>query len=307
MELFRALGALAECPRPELQPIADVLDLGPLPAPAAHGDLFLFQLYPHAAVYLGAEGMLGGEAADRIAGFWRALGQEPPPDPDHLTLLLGLYARLAELENEAAAAGPARDRWRHARAAFLWEHLASWLPLFLAKLSDLAGPPDPAEPPDLADAGGAGASSPVVAPFYGRWGRLLAEALREEAGLLPAPPALPLHLRAAPPLADPRRDGAEAFLGALLAPVRSGIVLTRADLACAARALGIAPRLTDRRAALATLLDQDAAGALGWLAGEAAAWQARHEVGLHLSPALAAFWKARAEATGALLAQVSDL
>jgi hypothetical protein len=292
VELFRALGALAECPCPELQPVADLLELGPLPAPAVHGDLFLFQLYPHAAVYLGAEGMLGGEAADRIAGFWRALGQEPPPDPDHLTLLLGLYARLAELEAEAAA-GPARERWRHARAAFLWEHLASWLPLFLAKLSDLA------------DAGGAGESTAVAAPFYGRWGSMLGEALREEAALLPAPPELPLHLRAAPPLADPRHDGADAFLGAFLAPVRSGMVLTRADLARAARALGIAPRLTDRRAALATLIDQDAAGALGWLAGEAAAWRERHQDGLHLAPALATFWGSRAAATVRLLKEVT--
>ena len=36
--------------------------------------------------------MLGGEARDRIAGFWRALGLVPPPEPDHLAVMLGLYA-----------------------------------------------------------------------------------------------------------------------------------------------------------------------------------------------------------------------
>ena len=137
-ELFRALGALSETPRPELQPIADALDLGPLPGRAAHGGLFLFQLYPHASVYLGAEGMMGGEAADRIAGFWRALGQTPPGEPDHLAVMLGLHARLGELE-EQAADRPAGERWRHARTAFLWENLLSWLPIFLMKLGDLGG------------------------------------------------------------------------------------------------------------------------------------------------------------------------
>ena len=275
MELLRALGALCESPRPELQRIAEVLDLGPLPGRAAHADLFLFQLYPYAAVYLGAEGMMGGEAGDRIAGFWRALGQAPPPEPDHLASLLGLAARLGELE-AAAADRTARRRWRHARAAFLWEHLASWLPVFLIKLGGLAG---------------------VADPFYLRWAAMLSEALREEAAALPYPGILPLHLRAAPDLADPRRDGAAAFLGSLLSPVRSGVVVARADLAHAAHELGLGLRLGERRVILEAMLDQDAAGTLGWLATEAAAWAARHRPDLHLAPPLAHFWQSRAAAT----------
>jgi hypothetical protein len=39
---------------------------------------------PYAAVYLGAEGGFGGEAADRVAGFWRAIGV-PPPGPNQIT------------------------------------------------------------------------------------------------------------------------------------------------------------------------------------------------------------------------------
>ena len=50
--------------------------------------------------------MLGGEAADRVAGFWRALGREVPGEPDHLSALLGLYAGLADAEaRESAGAG----------------------------------------------------------------------------------------------------------------------------------------------------------------------------------------------------------
>jgi hypothetical protein len=76
--------------------VADLLDLGPLPGEAEYTELFLFQLTPYASVYLGPEGMLGGEALDRIAGFWRALQQEPPVEPDHLAVMLGFYARLME-------------------------------------------------------------------------------------------------------------------------------------------------------------------------------------------------------------------
>jgi hypothetical protein len=291
-ELFRALGALSETPHPELQPVADLLDLGPLPGRAAHGELFLFQLYPYASVYLGAEGMMGGEAADRIAGFWRALGQSPPAEPDHLAVMLGLHARLGELE-EQAADRPARERWRHARTAFLWEHLLCWLPVFLLKLGDLGE-----------SGGAAGAAGDR---FYLRWAALLGDALRAETAALPLPEGperLPLHLRAAAACIDPRRDGPEGFLAALLSPARTGMVLARADLARAARGLGLGLRLGERRVMLRALLEQDAGPVLGWLAGEAASWAGRHLPEVHASPSLAAWWHERAAATARLLGEL---
>jgi len=274
VELFRALGALSEQPRPELQRIADVLGLGALPAPAVHSDLFLFQLYPYASVYLGAEGMLGGEARDRIAGFWRALGEAPPAEPDHLALMLALHARVGELE---AAAPHRSEAWRHARRAHLWEHLLSWLPGFLEKLGELAD------------------------PFYDRWASLLGETLREEAELVGGPERLALHLREAPGLADPERDGLEPFLQSLLTPVRSGMILTRADLSRAADQLGLGLRLGERRWVLRALFEQAAAPVLQWLAGEASRWALRHGSGLHLAAEPAAFWRSRAETTAHLL------
>jgi TorA maturation chaperone TorD len=314
VELWRALGALAETPRSELQAIADLLDLGPLPPRAAHGELFLFQLYPYASVYLGAEGMMGGEAEDRIGGFWRALGQTPPPRPDHLPVMLGLLARLGELEAEADTGAPAAARWRHARGAFLWEHLASWLPLFLGKLLALEG---------------------VAAPFYLRWAALLHGALREEAASLRQPARLPLHLRTAPAgLVDPRvgsvrgrraggtpdrpvgevagaeRDAAtdtagDTFLRSLLSPVRSGMVLVRADLARAARDLGVGLRAGGRHAALTEMLAQDPGAVLAWLAGEAETWAARHRPDLHPAPNIARFWQARAKSAARLLRELA--
>src|SRR3982751_5490214 len=132
MELFRALAVLVEPPVAEAARVAEALELGPMPGAATYTELFVFELYPYASVYLGAEGMLGGEARDRVAGFWRALGETPPAEPDHLSLMLALYARLVEME-EHAAVGVRRETWRGARKAFLWEHILSWLPLYLDK------------------------------------------------------------------------------------------------------------------------------------------------------------------------------
>lgn len=273
MEIFRALGALIEPPAPEHRRLADLLGLGTPPDPAAYTDLFLFQLYPYASVYLGPEGMLGGEARDRVAGFWRALGQTPPPEPDHLAVMLALHARLGELEREGEEAD--RARWRHARRAFLGEHLSPWLPPFLAKLADLAP------------------------PFYREWGRVLAEALAAEAVALGRPEELPLHLREAPPLPDPRTAEEGDFLQALLAPVRSGLILVRDDLRRAARELDLGARVGERRFVLQALLAQDPTAALAWLAHEARTWARRHRTDPLPGPALAEFWAARAEATAA--------
>ena len=69
MELFRSLGSLIEPPSEETSRLARLLDLDPLPEAGEHTDLFLFQLYPFASVYLDGQGKMGGEARDRIAGF----------------------------------------------------------------------------------------------------------------------------------------------------------------------------------------------------------------------------------------------
>ena len=120
-ELFRALGSLVEPPTPAGQRVADLLDLGPLPGEAEYTELFLFQLTPYASVYLGPEGMLGGEARDRIAGFWRALQQEPPAEPDHLAVMLAFYARLTE-EEAGSDGSRARGALQRARKAFEEEY-----------------------------------------------------------------------------------------------------------------------------------------------------------------------------------------
>ena len=272
MELLRSLAALAEPPGRETPRITDLLGLGTPPASADYDDLFLFQLYPYASVYLGPEGMLGGEARDRIAGFWRVLEQAPPPESDHLALVLALYARLCELEAEATDADTA-SRWRYLRTTFLWEHIASWVPAYLEKLQELAS------------------------PFYQAWGELLREVLEQELLELGQQELLPLHLREAPAVLDPEAEGGEAWLDSLLSPVRSGIILVRNDLVRAGRDLQLATRVAERRYALKALLGQDPDATLDWLATEATTWQDRHRRWNDLSGPISEFWAQRAADT----------
>ena len=121
--------------------------------------MFVLNCPPYASVYLGAEGGLGGEVADRAAGFWRAIGVPPPAEPDHLTALLSLYARLGEAPvagDGAACLAPATaGALARARQALFWEHLWPWLPGFLDAVRRPRDPrPGVLGPPGLAGPGG---------------------------------------------------------------------------------------------------------------------------------------------------------
>jgi TorA maturation chaperone TorD len=314
MELFRALAVFAEPPEgPEVARLAALLNLGEPPSASEYTETFVFRLYPYASVYLGAEGMLGGEARARVAGFLAALGETPPPEPDHLSTLLATYARLsaahesedaggderraeaderhaeaderrAEADEQRAEADESGARRRAglsaARKAFLWEHLLSWLPVYLGRVAE------------------------VAPPFYRRWSELLLSALVEEARACGQPRSLPLHLREAPPPADPRAGSAEEFLSSLLAPVRSGLIITRDDLARAARSLGTSARAGERRFVLKALIGQDACGVLAWLSEEASRQAASHDVRRDAFGPVAEWWAARASATEKLLREL---
>ena len=283
-EIFRALGVLCEPPDDGHARVWEALGLPGVPDASQFTDLFVLHLYPYASVYLGAEGMLGGEARDRVAGFWRALRLAPPAEPDHLAALLGLYAGL--IDREAEERDEARRLlWRQARSALRHEHLVSWLPPYLDRVEAMAP------------------------PAYRAWAGLLRAALAEEtardaapSGSGPAP--MPAHLRDAPPLPDPRREGSQAFITGLLAPVRCGMILTRADLARAARELELGLRVGERKFALAALLSQAPEAVLGWLGTEARACSVRHAAHGGVMGAAAGFWADRAADAAALLEEL---
>jgi TorA maturation chaperone TorD len=253
-EALRALAVLLEAPRPEHAAIAAALELPAPPVPDEYTDLVVFQAYPYASVYLGGEGMLGGEARDRVAGFWRALGGEPPAEPDHLSVLLAGMAALAEAALRSSVCN-----------ALFWEHVASWMPPYLATLRRIG------------------------AAFHVAWAELAATVLAELAADLGPPARLPLALRAAPALPAAPAD-LDELLATLLAPVRTGFVIVRDDLERAAADLGLGLRAGERRFALRALLGQDPSGVLGWLAAEARSQAASFAT----LPPITGWWTARA-------------
>lgn len=279
MEIFRALALFAEPVRATHAHVAEALELGALPAESEYTETFIFQLYPYASVYLGGEGMMGGEARDAVAGFWRALNLTPPAEPDHLAVMLALYAELAGREGEASDER-ARAALHQARKAFLHEHLLSWLHVYLRKLQE------------------------VAAPFYQRWSETLKRALLEELEEVGQSQQLPLHLRDSLSLRDPREDEWEEFLQSLLAPARSGMILTRADLMRAAQSLGLALRMGERKFILRSLFHQNAKEVLRWLREEAARWQEIHRQEQEALGTIAAAWLEKSRASVKLLEEL---
>lgn len=292
-EALRALGVLAEPPCAEHAAIAEALELPPPPTADEHMAVLGLQLPPYGSVYLGAEGMVGGEARDRVAGLFRAAGLRSPYEPDYLSALCGALAALADADrrtvapavdagsvgladpSDAAAREALADltdprravdaRVRITRAALYWEHVASWMPPYLAAVRRIG------------------------TPFYVAWADTLDAVLAAEADAVGPLQVLPLHLRAAP-APDGSPAGLDALLGVLLAPVQLGAVVTRDDLARGATALGLGLRAGERRFALRALLAQDAAGVLGWLADEVRRQAAAYD---DRSP-IARWWRGRA-------------
>ncbi len=274
-ELLRGLAAVALSPPPGCAPAARGLGL-PVPSAAEHTAVFVLGAPAHAAIHLGPEGMLGGEALDRVAGFWRVLGLTPPADADHLGALLLLLAELGDAVARARSDRTAQAL-RRARSALVREHLWSWAPGYLSAVSRL--------------------DAPALAP----WARLTLAALAREARQADPAPGLPLALRCAPPPPGPGLTRGQ-LLGALLAPVRSGIVLTPGDLRAGARAAGTGCRAGERRFTLGAMLDQEPAAVLGWLSRQASDWSGRHR----RQPAVPGadprrWWASRAAATAGAL------
>jgi Nitrate reductase delta subunit len=280
-ELLRALGAAADSPA-AARAVGPALGLDPV-SDAEHTDAFVLNCPPYAAIYLGPQGAIGGEGADRVAGFWRAIGIIPPAEPDHLAALLGLYARLGEAR--AGARRPASAAaLAQSQAVLFWEHLWAWLPAYLDAVTDLA------------------------IPSLARWADLMRRAVAAEYGRQPPCPRRPLALRAAPPgarpgsgcSARPTPAGPADLVEFLTIPVRSGLILTRRRLAQGAGRAGVGFRIGERRFALRAMLEQDPRATLDWLAGEADRWQRRHRDRVP-GDDVTGWWAARAARTGQVL------
>ena len=271
-ELLRALGAVADDPA-SARAATGALGLTP-PSAADHTEVFVLNCPPYASVYLGPDGALGGEGADRAAGFWRAIGIVPPAEPDHLAALLALYASLGEAADETRREATAQTLTRIG-AALYWEHLQPWLPAYLEAVTDLA------------------------IPALTGWAELFLDALAAEADAHPVAARLPLALRAAPDGVG-AMDRVRDLTGVLTTPVRSGIILTRRRIALGSAESGVGHRIGERQYTLRAMLQQDPSSTLDWLGREASRWQRRHS---DRAPddIVSRWWAARAGHTASVL------
>jgi len=247
-ELLRMLGAAAGDPG-AARAAGAVLGLPPC-GDTEHAEVFAVNCPPYASVYLGAA------STGRLAAFWAAAGLGAPSEPDHLTTLLDLYARLGAAAPEPGQLRPAHLRPAHLRPAQLrhtlfQEYLWPWLPAFLGAVSDLP----------------AGAMTP--------WAALTLCVLRRERELEEGwDGPLPLALRQAPPAdAD---GGPGELLDRLTTPLRSGIILTRRAVAAGADRVGAGQRIGNGRQALGVMLAAEPERTADWLADEADRWSRRH-------------------------------
>jgi TorA maturation chaperone TorD len=275
-ELLRALGAVADGPG-AARAVASPLGLAPA-SDAEHTEVFVLNCPPYASVYLGPDGALGGEGADRVAGFWRAIAVAPPAEPDHLAALLALYASLGEAAAQARRPATAQALTRSRQGLFA-EHLWPWLPAYLDAVADLA------------------------IPALTAWAELTRRVVTAEFSVMPAWPRLPLALRAAP--GDPGPGPGLGLVDTLTTPVRSGIILTRRRLAVGAEEAGVGHRIGERRYTLRAMFGQDPPATLAWAAHEAMRWQHRH-AGRAAGDQVAGWWAARAWRTRELLRDTAN-
>ncbi len=288
MELLRALGVLIEPPATEHRRVAGALGLPPVPDASAYYATVQSQRFPYASVYLGAEGMMGGVARDRVAGFWRALGRDGQEErgraPDHLASLLALLAALGEGAEAGGAAGPGGEAEARcvllgqAREALMWEHLSPWLGVYLATFR--------------------GSSE----AYYRAWASILTDAVESIEARMRIPTHLPVVLRQAPVIVDPREQGGAKFIASLLAPVRTGMVVLREDLVRLSDETGMACRAGERRYLLESFFAQNPQATLEWLADHAGRWR---DV-VRGPSVIVRWWRRRSLATRGLLRALAN-
>lgn len=243
VELLRAAAEVCLEPVPALA-IREAFDLGDYSA-SDYTDVFVLDLVPHGSIYLSEFGELGGEAQERISDFYGALGADSPKDVDSLGSLLMHYSELISLGMGEESHGEGYLAYRKIRAGFLYEHILSWVPVYLE------------------------AARSITSSLSG-WAEALFQLFRDEIAILGLGEwhQLPRALLGRTLL---RYEGSQVELDKrhLLSPWSSGVVLSKSALFSCAKEVGAAPRIGTRSLILDSLLGQDGEATIEWLAKEA--------------------------------------
>lgn len=194
---------------------------------AAHFSLFHLDVFPHAGVYLGAERLVGGDAAEHAAATLAAAGF-PPDDAGHAGVQLAFLGHLAMASAESVddGDGAALARVTAWTRRFLEEDLLTWWTPFAA----------------------------AVALEHNPWCEVVevADALvRREADRVGAKPA---PLPDGPRVLDDADAGLREVATWLATPAWSGVWLSRGALWALARRQGVPRGFADRVQTLENLL-----------------------------------------------------
>lgn len=223
-----------------IPPLAAVLPdpFDPEEAAAAHHDLFAFNLFPYAGIFLTDSGLLGGDVTNQVAQAYRQAGFSigaSTASPDHLGHAFAFLAFLAEREAEAWPLQPAGALlWQQKQHHFLARHLLLWLIPCAIAVQQQAN------------------------RFYSelaQWSLILALTHFAEGAAASVsggqqPPDLPDN----PPLLDDERAGLKEIARYLITPLQSGIYLGRHDIGQLARRLELPRGFGNREQMLLNLM-----------------------------------------------------
>ncbi len=102
---------------------------------AQHYQLYGHNVFPYEAIFLGTDGLLGGEITEAVLHFHQQVGSAVPENesPDHLSAELELMDFLCGAEMDAIEDNLPHQiqRMRGLQRRFLDEHLLRWLPGFV--------------------------------------------------------------------------------------------------------------------------------------------------------------------------------
>jgi len=206
---------------------------------AAHHTLFRFNLFPFESIFLGSDGLLGGDITQGVVNHYQRSGFPVSGDdtsPDHVGIELAYLAFLSGAESDAWEdnLAPTAVRLQRHQSDFLQTHLLRWLPPLIVAIRQQGGPFFTA----VADL-----TLSLVTDHYQTLRNNLDDTAVHSWQLPPAPDLL-----------NDEKTGLKQIAAFLVTPVHSGLYLSRDDVGQLARRQELPRGFGDRQQLLLNLL-----------------------------------------------------
>jgi len=267
-------------------------------AAANHHQLFGFNIFPYAAIFLDSDGLLGGRLTNAVLTTYHQMGYQSDgivTSSDHIGHELGLLGFLSQAEAEAWEDNQiaAAQQWRKWQREFLQTHLLRWLLPFIVAVQYHDD------------------------PFYEALAGLTLDLIHEQytelvEGL--STPHVPFSLPSAPALLSEEKTGLREIANFLVIPVHSGFYLSRHQIGKLANQLQLPCGFGSRQQMLLNVFRSAVAYAglptlCNTLAAILADWQAVYQDYAAKFPHLTSFadaWSKQAGNSIQLLAEIKQ-